>query len=387
MSIESPTSTQLPDLSASPSTHTDSTEANHANPPEADQAAVPAGSARPRERRPAHDRDGAFFRDPSHDRRTISRPAVIALIDADFWRWWQDTPKAQPEREVVIAARQWVRDALAQARDGLYLQRIVWVGESRVPGLDDIRVIPVHNPDDDEGWPPVRALSQALFDIAQGGIVHTVLLATDDDRLLPAIDEVQRRGLRVLMLQGDERKLSDEWRRLLRSADRCLPSGDGRGHRNSAARDSAYRETTGPNDRDLGERDRRDRDRSDRDRGDRDRMGLGDDVAAEPPTPEILQTLNEAAGQWWSALDDAARQSLREALPHSRGLPRDLDRQLLISAARSLDRQLSVPEKHALRGAARATATAGAGTGSLSGTGSADAPGRPLDSVASDLSG
>ena len=68
--------------------------------------------------------------------------------------------------------------------------------------------------------------------------------------------------------------------------------------------------------------------------------------------------MNESASQWWSDLDDASRETLREAIPQSRGLPRDFDRQLLIAAARTLDRQLSVPEKHALRGAARALASA-----------------------------
>ncbi|MFN5882691.1 MAG: hypothetical protein ACK44L_13365, partial [Burkholderiales bacterium] len=78
----------------------------------------------------------------------------------------------------------------------------------------------------------------------------------------------------------------------------------------------------------------------------------------EPPTAEVLQTLNESAHQWWSDLDDTSREALREAIPQSRGLPRDFDRQLLIAAARTLERQLTVPEKHALRGAARAVAGA-----------------------------
>jgi hypothetical protein len=281
---------------------------------------------------------------------------VIALIDAEFWRWWQDTPQDTPERDVLISARQAVRDALTQTRDGMHLQRLVWVGETRVTGLDDVRTVVVPDANSDEGWPLVRALSQALFDVALGGVVHTVLLATDDDRLLPAIDEVQRRGLRVLMLQGEERKLSDEWRRLLASADRCLQMGEGRAPR-------------------LGRHDRSDSDRPDRaerhraetssfepsERSERSeylgRTERSEDLAVEPPSAETLHLLEEAATQWWSGLGDPERQALREGLPHSRGLPRDLDRQLLIAAARSLDRQLSVPEKHALRAAARAMAS------------------------------
>lgn len=294
-------------------------------------------------------------REAGSSRRGPARPAVIALIDAEFWRWWQDTPQATPERDVLISARQAIRDALTQTRDGMHLQRLLWVSETRVTGLDDARAVAVPSANADEGWPLVRALSQALFDVALGGIVHTVLLATDDDRLLPAIDEVQRRGLRVLMLQGDERKLSDEWRRLLASADRCLQVGEGRTAR-------------------LRRHDRSDSDRPDR--PERHRAGTSsperserwegsartersEDLPLEPPSAEAQHLLEEAATQWWSGLDDAERQALREGLPQSRGLPRDLDRQLLIAAARGLDRQLSVPEKHALRAAARAMAGQG----------------------------
>lgn len=308
------------------------------------------------------------YRDHGAARRGLARTGVIALMDGEFWRWWQDTPRGQPERDVVIAARQAVRDALMQTRDGLTLQRMVWVAEARTSGLDDVRIVLVSGDEQEEGWPLVRALSQALFDVAAGGVVHTVLLATDDDRLLPAIDEVQRRGLRVLMLQGEERKLSDEWRRLLACADRCLHLGEARAaraNRPDRERDDRYRSVAASSSADHPDR--------------------SQDPAFEPPSSETLHKLNEAASHWWSALDDDARQSLREALPQSRGLPRDLDRQLLISAARSLDRQLSVPEKHALRGAARAAA--GGETGSGSGPTASDSVALPDDRVASDHPG
>ena len=306
-------------------------------------------SSRPR----PHAADRAGRSDPFE---RSPRASVVALIDAEFWRWWQDTPSTLSERETAIRARQTVRDALAQARDSLQLQRIVWVCEKPLHGLDDLRAITVSQNEDDDGWPLVRALSQALFDLASGGVINTVLLATDDDRLLPAMDEVQRRGLRVLVLQGEDKKLSDEWRRLLRVADRALVPGEARGSNLGSGRAGrgADDRTARPRDEDSS---RSNDERGDESRSDRDRNRISDETH-EPPTAEVLQTLNESAGQWWSDLDESSRASLREAIPQSRGLPRDFDRQLLIAAARTLDRQLSVPEKHALRGAARALASA-----------------------------
>lgn len=280
------------------------------------------------------------------------RASVVALIDAEFWRWWQDLPDSVSERDAGIRARQIVRDALAQARDALQLQRVVWVGEKPLVGLDDLRAVTVTHNEVEDGWPLVRALSQALFDLAGGGVIHTVVLVTDDDRLLPAIDEVQRRGMRVLMLQGEEKKMSDEWRRLLRVADRTLVPGEARD--TGLGSGNAARGTDDP----AGPFGHARAGRSHNERN--DTKGSGRDRSAEdahePPTAEVLQTLNESASQWWSDLDDASRETLREAIPQSRGLPRDFDRQLLIAAARTLDRQLTVPEKHALRGAARAVA-------------------------------
>lgn len=279
--------------------------------------------------------------------RVNERPAragIVALMDAEFWRWWHAIPAATSEREVAISARQAVRDALAQTRDGLQLQRIVWVGEQRMQGLDDLRVLAVRDNEADDGWPLARALSQALFDLATGGIVNTVLLVSDDDRLLPAVDEVQRRGMRVLMLQGQDDKLSEEWRRLLAVADRCLVLRSGPvGRSDRLPRASP---ADGPEHTDRPER-------SGTRPDPRQYASEAQDANLEPPSAQTLQTLHEAASLWWASLDEAARDALRRALPQSRGLPRDLDRQLLISAARGLDRQLSVPEKHALRGAAR----------------------------------
>jgi len=312
----------------------------------------PYNAGRPDRSDRAHRTDRSDRSDRFERSDRAPRASVVALIDAEFWRWWQDLPDGVSERDAGIRARQTVRDALAQARDALQLQRVVWVGEKPLVGLDDLRAMTVNHNEDDDGWPLVRALSQALFDLAGGGVINTVVLATDDDRLLPAIDEVQRRGMRVLMLQGEEKKMSDEWRRLLRAADRTLVPGEGRASgpgSGSAARGTD--DTAGPFGNAGAGRSHNERNEA---------MGSGRDRPAEethePPTAEVLQTLNESAGQWWSDLDDASREALREAIPQSRGLPRDFDRQLLIAAARTLDRQLTVPEKHALRGAARAVA-------------------------------
>ena len=69
-------------------------------------------------------------------------------------------------------------------------------------------------------------------------------------------------------------------------------------------------------------------------------------------TRESLGTVITA---WWSEEPEDLREDLREELQNSRGIPQEVDRQLLLAARRVLDRALSFHEKKLMREMVRET--------------------------------
>ena len=69
--------------------------------------------------------------------------------------------------------------------------------------------------------------------------------------------------------------------------------------------------------------------------------------------PEILEELrksmHEVITAWWSDEPEDLREDLRDALQISRGIPQEVDRQLLLRMRQRLARALSLPEKKMLR--------------------------------------
>ena len=71
---------------------------------------------------------------------------------------------------------------------------------------------------------------------------------------------------------------------------------------------------------------------------------------AVPQDPEVVRTkLLEVVTQWWDDEPEDRREELRDALHISRGIPQEVDRQLLLGVRRVLERALSFQEKKLLR--------------------------------------
>jgi hypothetical protein len=64
---------------------------------------------------------------------------------------------------------------------------------------------------------------------------------------------------------------------------------------------------------------------------------------------ELRQSMHEVITAWWAEEPEDLREDLRDALQVSRGIPQEVDRQLLLRMRQRLTRALSLPEKKMLR--------------------------------------
>jgi hypothetical protein len=72
--------------------------------------------------------------------------------------------------------------------------------------------------------------------------------------------------------------------------------------------------------------------------------------AAPAVDPEQLrEQLNTVITAWWDEEPEDLREDLREELQNTRGIPQEVDRQLLLGVRRVLERALSFQEKKLLR--------------------------------------
>jgi hypothetical protein len=77
----------------------------------------------------------------------------------------------------------------------------------------------------------------------------------------------------------------------------------------------------------------------------------------EPVSDELDASLRAVVGSWWDDLVADDQDTLREELPGQRGLPPEVDRELLLRAKNALGRSLNFQEKRMLRSLARERAT------------------------------
>jgi tRNA C32,U32 (ribose-2'-O)-methylase TrmJ len=64
---------------------------------------------------------------------------------------------------------------------------------------------------------------------------------------------------------------------------------------------------------------------------------------------ELRKSMHEVITAWWTEEPEDLREDLRDALQVSRGIPQEVDRQLLLRMRQRLARALSLPEKKMLR--------------------------------------
>jgi hypothetical protein len=254
-------------------------------------------------------------------------PTAVALVDARYLRWLS---RSQETEAQVHLSREGVPDLVRHAmqRSGVRasLLRTYWYADQDDQSVHDeqtLRLMPVG---DTDGVSLVRQMSSDLQALVAGGRVGVVCIASDDDRLMPVIDAAKLAGVMVCLLT-DERAQSmgrlmqqdPTWARLLREADRRL-----------VVRSSEFAQAM---------------------------LARAPSAGDGPVSADLDAQLHGVVQAWWEDLVEDDRETLREELPGQRGLPAEVDRELLIRAKNAIGRSLNFQEKRVLRAQARELAT------------------------------
>ena len=256
----------------------------------------------------------------SHAAAQSGAESCIALIDARFLAWLQgqtDTAHdaVRPQLHALLG------NALAHNGLDMNLRRIYWYSDApdeQAVGGQITRAVLPHS--QDGGLSMLRTLGADLKRLAERGACDHLLVGSDDERLISLIDEAQLHGVSVHLLADEASRnmaqLNREdpgWARLLSQADQRLVLGA------QASREGGSRHTTSMH-------------------------------AAPQVDPEQLrEQLNTVINTWWADEPEDLREELREELQNTRGIPQEVDRQLLLGVRRVLERALSFQEKKLLR--------------------------------------
>lgn len=270
----------------------------------------------------------------SHDGRTERRFAeqrtgtCMALIDGRFLIWLAQQGAMGATGESVNRQGLLSLLSLALSHAGLDvdLRRIYWYSD-RSDGLfiDDqiVRLVQAH--DADGGASLLRSLGHDLKQLAQHHACDHVLVASDDERFLSLIDEAQLCGVSVHLLSDESARNMPQMARTDPGWARLLAQGDRRVVVNSQALADMLQGKV-PN-----------------------ALGL-----AVEDVEELRKSMQEVVSAWWADEPEDLREDLRDALQVSRGIPQEVDRQLLLRMRQRLARALSLPEKKMLRETLRA---------------------------------
>lgn len=274
---------------------------------------------------------------PSHPRRHGAHAGHhapgVALVDERFLLWLAAQTGSEPVRTLQRAALPGVMAQLVRAAgsDGTLLRTVLFTDQGAAELHDDVVVRPVPAHTADGGLSLVRALGGEMVQLAQHLPGCLLLVASDDERLIPYLDEAQWRGARVALLADEgvhdfARLAQDDpsWARLLQQADRRVTL-------TAAAWEALTRA-------DAGERDER--------------------GAREQPAEPDAHWRAEVAriiGDWWAAEPQDERLDLAAAMRQQQGVPPEADRRILMQVRRELGRNLSFPEKRLMREMVRAT--------------------------------
>lgn len=309
----------------------------------------------------------------------IRRGRCVALVDARFVEWLCEREDDAPPQRLRWAG--FVEHLLSATVGPSELVRSYWyTSHGDDEAADGVVQRSVRAEAADAGVSLVLAMSRDLAALARNGACDQVLLATDDDRLLPAIDAAQLAGLRVHLLAEPAAQDLDALAKndaalaaLLRQADSRIivqraeldhvlwgPPAEGGTWPETHAGSEGYRdERGGPRRSGAVPHGRALRPRSEWDPQEREALGA---------------QLAPLLGDWWSDLPYEDRLELQAQLPQQRGLPQETDRQLLLRLSQSLGRSLTPPEKLLMRELARGVALGAAET---AGTPSAPDPQEP----------
>jgi hypothetical protein len=213
----------------------------------------------------------------------------------------------------------------------LSLRRLYWYTDRPDGQLVDEQIVRTA----DEGEETWKLLEGDLRRLTDGQACETVLIACDDERLLPAIDEAQLRGISIVMLADEGvldysllREEDPEWAMLLAQADRRL----------AVRADELAELRPHPN-------------------------GIDTAPNRQPDNPDDQATIEEVVRDWWSSQSEESREELRVALAQSSGIPQEVDRELLLQSRVRFVRPLSFIEKKQMRSCLRGIAGGGIGGG------------------------
>lgn len=256
--------------------------------------------------------------------------ACVALVDARFLGWLLGVEHASGQTADPLIPSQelfaQLRALLLEAGVSGSLLRVYWYTDKQPTQLVDHLVVrTVSDATQDSGLGMVRAMSDDLMQLARGHAADHVLLASDDERLWAAVDQAQLNGLCLHMLCDDSvgnfaqlQQDDPTWARLLAQADRRVVW-----------------------------------------RGGTDKSVVARMVEGVVGTREDAASIQAHIEQWWSEESENQRNELRDELRHSRNIPQELDRQLLLRISRELGRPLSWPDKKVMREGLRRTVLGG----------------------------
>jgi hypothetical protein len=252
----------------------------------------------------------------------------MALIDGRFLIWMaqQGAVGATGESVNRQGLLSLISHALAHAGLDVDLRRIYWYSD-RSDGLiiDDqiVRLVQTH--DADGGASLLRSLGHDLKQLAEHHACDHVLVASDDERFLTTIDEAQLSGVSVHLLADESAHNMPQMVRTDPGWARLLAQGDRRVVVNAQALADMLQ----------------------------GKLPTGMGLALED-VEELRKSMHEVITAWWADEPEDLREDLREALQVSRGIPQEVDRQLLLRMRQRLARALSLPEKKMLRETLRA---------------------------------
>jgi len=274
-----------------------------------------------------------YFSHASKDanRQTLDQQggSCIALIDARFLVWLAQHNQTGPKQDALnrLGLAQFLTGALAHAGLDISLKRVYWyTEENEILDVDGQIVRKVLSHDLDGGISLLKSLGQDLSRLAESKAADHVLVATDDERFLTAIDDAQLKGLQVHILADDAASIMQQlhqsdpgWGRLLSQADRRV-----------VVQSKSLAEIL---------------------------QGSSKESSQVQEDPEVIrESITEVIVSWWDDEPEDKREELRDALHISRGIPQEVDRQLLLRMRHRLTRALTLPEKKMLREIFRAVA-------------------------------
>jgi len=247
---------------------------------------------------------------------------AVAFVDMRYLRWLcgLDGRDAAPVSRAQVNAV--VLNALDQANlNAQLLRSYCYADHDDKATFDDqtLRLLP--QADTDGELAMVRQMSADLMAVAQGARPDVIVIASDDQRLIHTIDVLKLQGIKVCLLADERAKAmprlqqhDPEWARLLREADRRLVV---------QAQDLAHA------------------------------LSAGAQAGQQTVHEDVLQAV---VNEWWSGLPLDEQDWLREELPALRGVPPELDRELLRRTKMAIHRSLNEHEKRLLREQARRVA-------------------------------